>query len=371
MKIIVIIMALILSKNIYAKDTVSESYNIDGYINSLNEVVQKEEGIDVDLNSIYSDIINGKKEAKQNVIQRVISLVISQIKETLKASIAIVLIVLLEMILSSIELDKNSQSVKIAKLVIIASAATILLKNYIEVQEILKNTIKTILYLLELSTTFLTGVLVATGKITTTGTIAPLIMFVTSAILAITNYVFIPLFNLSIVVHITSEISEEIKLEKLANIFRKSSMYVFTTCISIFVFVLALENTISKSLDNVYFKTTQTVVADSVPVVGKFLADSLETVLGATELVGKVGGTLSIISAILITLVPVIKIAIIAFVYKVISSICQMVNNNKALGNVIDFFASIYKDMLGIIIGTMVIFISVTGIIMHTISKIT
>jgi stage III sporulation protein AE len=106
-------------------------------------------------------------------------------------------------------------------------------------------------------------------------------------------------------------------------------------------------------------------------VVGKFLADSLETVLGATELVGKVGGTLSIISAILITLVPVIKIAIIAFVYKVISSICQMVNNNKALGNVIDFFASIYKDMLGIIIGTMVIFISVTGIIMHTISKIT
>ena len=136
MKIIVIIMALILSKNIYAKDTVAESYNIDGYINSLNEVVQKEEGIDVDLNSIYSDIINGKKEAKQSVIQRVISLVISQIKETLKASIAIVLIVLLEMILSSIELDKNSQSVKIAKLVIIASAATILLKNYIEVHHI-------------------------------------------------------------------------------------------------------------------------------------------------------------------------------------------------------------------------------------------
>lgn len=371
MKIIAIIIALILSHNIYATDTISKSYNTEGYINSLNDVIEKEEGIDVDLNSIYSDIINGKKEAKQSIIQEIISFVISQIKDTIKASIAIVLIVLLEMILSSIELNKNSQAVKISKIVIIVSATTILLKNYIEVQEILKNTIKTILYLLELSTTFLTGVLVATGKITTTGSIAPLIMFVTSTIFAITNYIFVPLFNISIVAHITSEISEEIKLEKLANVSRKSSMYIFTTGISIFVFVLALENTISKSIDNVYFKTTQNIVSDSVPVVGKFLADSLETVLGATELVGKIGGTLSIISAVLITVVPVIKIAVIAFIYKIISSISQMLNDNNSLGNIIDFFAKIYKDMLGIIIGTMVVFISVTGIIMHTISKIT
>lgn len=371
MNIVVIIIILLFSRNVYATDKVSESFDIGGYISSLNDVVKNEEGIDVDLNSIYSNIINGKDEEKKNIIQKVVAVIISQIKETIKASTALILIILLETILSSLELDKNSQAVKISKLVIIISATTILLKNYIQVQEILKNTIKTILYLLELSTTFLTGVLVATGKITTTGTIAPLIMFVTSIILTITNYIFIPLFNLAIVAHITSEISDEIKLEKLANLFRKSSMFIFTTCISIFVFVLALENTITKSVDSIYFKTTQNIVADTVPVVGKFLADSLETVLGATELVGKVGGTLSIISAVLIIIVPVIKLVIIMGIYKIISSICQMVSYNKSLGNIIDFFANIYKDMLGIIIGTMVVFISVTGIIMYTISKIT
>ena len=45
MKIILIIIVLILSKNVYANNTIAQSYNMDEYIGSLNDVVKKEEGI--------------------------------------------------------------------------------------------------------------------------------------------------------------------------------------------------------------------------------------------------------------------------------------------------------------------------------------
>lgn len=371
MKIIIFFCILFFSKSVYALDNVSESMNTSNYLNSFKEVIQEQSGLDINPYEMYESLITGESVGTDGIVDKVIDIITSQIRITLKSVVTLFLIVLLTMVLSSIELDKNSDVVKISKIIIAGATAIILLKNYIQIQAMLKDTIGTISYLLQLSSTFLTGVLVATGKITSTGTIAPLIMFISSAIVSVTNFVIIPLFSLSIAVNIVSQMGDSLKLDKLSNMFRKSSMYIYTTGISVFVFVLSLENTISKSIDNIYFKATQNIVSDSVPVVGKFLADSLDTVMGATELVGKVGGTVAIICTILIVLVPIGKVAIVTIMYKLLSALCEIIGQNEEIGKLIDYFSNIYKDIIGIIIGTMVLFVSVIGIIMLTISKIT
>ena len=131
-----------------------------------------------------------------------------------------------------------------------------------------------------------------------------------------------------------------------------------------------METTVTKSIDNVYFKTTQNIVSDVVPVVGKFLSDSLDTVLGATELIGKVGGAVALITVILLVSVPLIKIIIVVVLYKLLSAFSEPINEDKTISTFIDSFTKTYKDMLGILIGIIVLFVMSTGIIMGMISTI-
>ena len=131
-----------------------------------------------------------------------------------------------------------------------------------------------------------------------------------------------------------------------------------------------MESTVTKSIDNIYFKTTQNIVSNAVPVVGKFLSDSLDTVLGATELIGKVGGAVALVSVVLIVSVPIIKLIIIVILYKLLTAFSEPINSDKTIRSFIEGFTKVYKDMLGVLIGIMVLFVMSTGIIMGIISRI-
>ena len=152
--------------------------------------------------------------------------------------------------------------------------------------------------------------------------------------------------------------------------FRKSSLYIFSSIIAIFILILSMESTVTKSIDNIYFKTTQNIVSNAVPVVGKFLSDSLDTVLGATELIGKVGGAVALVSVVLIVSVPIIKLIIIVVLYKLLTAFSEPINSDKTIRSFIEGFTKVYKDMLGVLIGIMVLFVMSTGIIMGIISRL-
>ena len=152
--------------------------------------------------------------------------------------------------------------------------------------------------------------------------------------------------------------------------FRKSSLYIFSSIIAIFILILSMESTVTKSIDNIYFKTTQNIVSNAVPVVGKFLSDSLDTVLGATELIGKVGGAVALVSVVLIVSVPIIKLIIIVILYKLLTAFSEPINSDKTIRSFIEGFTKVYKDMLGVLIGIMVLFVMSTGIIMGIISRL-
>ena len=217
---------------------------------------------------------------------------------------------------------------------------------------------------------FLTGILVASGKITSVGIIQPLLLFVASFICVVTQYIVVPFFTISIAINIISKISTDIKLDKMSGLFRKSSLCIFSSIIAVFVLILSMETTITKSIDGIYFKTTQNIVSDVVPVVGKFLSDSLDTVLGATELIGKAGGIIALIVTILIVSVPVIKIFVVFALYKILAALSEPINEDKILSEFINGFADVYKDMLGILIGITILFVMATGIIMSMLNYI-
>jgi stage III sporulation protein AE len=373
-KVLFLIIFLIISKSVWAEEVdvteIGNSLEIDKYLEVFENYINENNISDFEPKKLYSDLITGNKIDFSNLFDIIISNLFIQVKESTKSVLTLVIIIIIMAILSSMELNENSDVVKISKLVLILSVSSILLKNYIEIVDMFKQIITILSYAMQIVSTFLTGILVASGKITTTGIIQPLILFVSSFICVITEYVVIPFFTISIALNVVSKISDNIKLDKLSNMFRKSSLYIFNFVIAIYILILSMETTITKSIDNIYFKTTQNIVSDVVPVVGKFLSDSLDTVIGATELIGKVGGVVALISILLVVSIPITKILVVFILYKALSAFSEPINEDKLISDFIDDFSNVYKDMLGILIGISILFIMTTGIIMKMISSI-
>ncbi|MGN1013257.1 MAG: hypothetical protein ACI4ON_05490 [Clostridia bacterium] len=351
-------------------ESVSDSLEVNKYLNSFETFIEENNIEGFDIKSIYSELISGQGVNYNNIIDIFVSNLVIQVKESAKTVSTLFIIIVIMAVLSSLQLDKNSDVVKISKLIVIICVSSILLKNYIEIVNMFKDIVKVLSSAMQIVSTFLTGILIASGKITSTGIIQPLLVFIASFIFVVTEYIVIPFFTISIAINIVSKISDNLKLDKISEMFRKSSLYIFSSIIAIFILVLSMETTITKSIDNVYFKTTQNIVSDVIPVVGKFLSDSLDTVLGATELIGKVGGAVALITVIILVSVPLIKILIVVVLYKLLSAFSEPINEDKTISTFIDSFAKTYKDMLGILIGIIVLFVMSTGIIMGMISTI-
>ena len=371
--IILVIFFININNIVFAEDiteSVSDSLEVNKYLNSFETFIEENNIEGFDIKSIYSELISGQGVNYNNIIDIFVSNLVVQVKESAKTVSTLFIIIVIMAVLSSLQLDKNSDVVKISKLIVIICVSSILLKNYIEIVNMFKDIVNVLSSAMQIVSTFLTGILIASGKITSTGIIQPLLVFIVSFICVVTEYIVIPFFTISIAINIVSKISDNLKLDKISDIFRKSSLYIFSSIIAIFILVLSMETTVTKSIDNVYFKTTQNIVSDVVPVVGKFLSDSLDTVLGATELIGKVGGAVALITVILLVSVPLIKIIIVVVLYKLLSAFSEPINEDKTISTFIDSFTKTYKDMLGILIGIIVLFVMSTGIIMGMISTI-
>ena len=371
---LVILFTIIKGNYIFAQDIdnkkIADSYNIENVISLFNSYIDENNIKEFDANLVFNELIESNGKVNDNIIKSSLNFIFEQINTNLKEVLTIFLIIVLSAILNNIELDENSEVTKITKLVIYISLSSILIKNYISTIVVFKEIINKLTTILQTVSTFLIGVVVAIGKVSSSTVIESSILCISNIVCYVVDYIVIPCFSVSIVVNIISKISDNIKLTSLSTLFRKSSLYIFITMIGIMLSVLKLETTITSSMDSLTYKTAQDVVSNVVPVVGGFLSDSLDTVISSTKFIGKVGGVFSIICTGIIVLNPIIKILSIVIVYSIIIAISEPINGDKNIQEILSEFVKLYKDILGIIIGVMVVFVISTAVIMAIIGNI-
>ena len=164
--------------------------------------------------------------------------------------------------------------------------------------------------------------------------------------------------------------SDGIKVDKLSKMFSSTAMWVLGVAFALFLGIMELESSVTTSIDEVTVKTTQAAVSNLIPVVGKFVSDSLEVVMGASEIIGKAVGVIGIIVMIIIALVPIIKIIICSVLYFALSAISELLNTDSKITDLCEAMSKQYKTMLGIMLGVMVTFIIGIGIVINLMGKV-
>ena len=352
----------------YAMDSkiqeLSGSLGLESVLNTLKEYAKE-----IDLVDMSDDLLSGDG-VDYGVIYNFVSKHITlEIKEGIKTALAITIVLVLLGIIKNLELEKDGTIDKVTSLVGFLIIVTMLIKNYSSNVNLFTETITSLTQIVSVISPVMLAILIATGEIVTSGIISPIILFLTGSIGLLVSYIIVPLLTLALVLNIITSCSQTVKLDKLGNICRSSAMWLVSVAFALFLGVLSLETNISTSIDGVTVKTTQAAVSNLVPVVGKFLSDSLEVVMGASELIGKSIGVIGIIVLIIVLIIPLIKFIVISIIYKLLEAFAETIIIDDKIGKIIGAFAKQYVSLVGIMFGIGATFVIAIGIVMSLFGK--
>lgn len=374
--IVGVIILFFITSDIYGVDDnksnvteeIKENFGLSAYLDSIGECVQEANISEFNISDFSNDLISGRGIGYNKIFQNIISLLGKEIFISLKSAILILIIILLMAILNGI--NENSQILNIVYLVCFIAIASITIGNFTQIISMFKNTSDILSKIVQIVSPFLIAILIGTGAITSTGLIQPLILFMASLIGFIITYIIIPCISVSVALNVISSMSDNFKFNELSKMFSKYAIWIIGIVLTLFLGILSLETTLSASVDSLTVNVTQAAFSNFIPVVGKFFSDSLETVIGTSKIIGKTGGVVGIVSMIVISSVPIIKIASVCIVYYLLAAISEIVCKEEKIKKYIKGFGDVYKTLLGILIGINILFIISIGIIINLCGKI-
>ena len=374
--ILVLVFCMLFTSKLYASDLIIEetanTLKLSDMIDSLNEYKENSEiGKELELDDIAQNLITGKNTDYSKIIQKILDIFASNVISVLKNGIAILIVIVLIGIFSSLELDKSSTVSKITFLIAYIVIVTILANMYVGVIESYRKTISILTAVMQTVTPFVMIVMVFSGGIVSSNLIQPMILFIASLVGFLINYIVIPFVTISIVMKIVSSFSDKVRLNRLGDLFSKSGLWITSVVFTLFLSVISVKGSITTSVDSTVIKTTQTAVSNFIPVVGKFVSDSLESIMGATEVIGKTAGVIGIIVMCVVAITPIIQMLVIFLAHKVLAALAETLTDNKNTIGIIDRFAETYKVLLGILIGVLALFVMSSGVLIKLIGNIT
>lgn len=114
-----------------------------------------------------------------------------------------------------------------------------------------------------------------------------------------------------------------------------------------FVGLLSLEGTLSSSVDGLTAKTAKAAVSSFIPVVGKMLGDTVDTVMGCASILKNAVGMVGVIIIIGICIGPVLKLASLTIIYHLGAALCQPIADEKIV-KLLEQMGGTFKILLAI-----------------------
>lgn len=171
--------------------------------------------------------------------------------------------------------------------------------------------------------------MIGLGANVSASTFQPVIAIMSTYIADVFNYFIMPLFMISFVLGLMSNLSSNIKLEKFKNfiygLFKWSVGIVFT----LFFAVITLQGISAGSFDSIGIRTTKFTIKSYVPIMGGYLSDGMDLIMSSTILIKNSLGLVGSLIIIMTVLSPILDIAIFSLMLKLASAILEPLGDNK------------------------------------------
>lgn len=291
------------------------------------------------------------------IFSGVISVFKKEIKENISLMIKILVVVIIHSIVKSISEnlgnDSTSKVIYFLQYIIIA---TFILDSFSSIINLTKTTIQDLVSFMQLLIPLMVTLMLTTGQFAFANIVQPILLLMMNFIGEFVIVFIIPLVMICMVLAVVSNFSKEISVDKLSKFIKKSTLWILGIVLTVFVTTLSLEGTLGGSVDALTAKTAKAVVSDFIPVVGKLIGDTAETIIGCSKVLKSTVGIIGVIVLFSIVIIPIVKISIIWLSFKLTACLCEVVADEKIV-KLIEQISDCYKILLGILSATSVMLI--------------
>lgn len=320
------------------------------------------------INEDYEDMIKDIQEGKfefdyKKLFGNAGKFLIKELKGNIGLAVQIVLISLIMGLLDNLKSGFSSEGVsQIAFYICYILLITLLLASFTNIYNIAKEFVLEINNFTGVLIPIIIGLVAASGGLASVSAIYPVIAFFSQFITMCISKFLLPISMICFALTVVNNISVNVSVSKIVKLLKKLSMWALGVVLTVFVGLVSLEGTVASTVDGVTAKTAKFLFSGGIPVVGKLLGDSVDTILGSTLIIKDAVGFVGVMVLFGLALTPIIKILVVVIVYSVMGAviepfadkrICDCLNGTKEAGGLI--LGMVVTIMVMFIIGTVMI----------------
>ncbi len=322
----------------------------------LTESQKYIQNTDIDIIQVFNDSIGGNIRV-DNVFNNFLKIFGNELVLGIQSMVIILIIIVIHSVLKSIiENLGNDSTTKIAYFLQYLIIATLVINTFTDIIEIVKNAILNIVSYMNLFAPILVTLMLASGSLVVSGSTEMVLVFGINIIGNVIENLIIPLVLISTTISIVSNFSDKVHLSRLSKFFKSAIMWILGIILTVFICLLSIEGTLGSSVDNLTAKTSKAAVSTFIPVVGKVMGDSVDSILGSINILKNSVGIIGVVILTGIVLFPIIKVSILWIIIKMIAAICEIIADDSIV-KLFDEIADSYKILFGILVSVSGMFI--------------
>lgn len=314
----------------------------------------------IDIGEILNSAIKGEIN-NSNIYKKILSQLGNEVQTGIKSLACILAIIIIHSILKAIsESLENDNISKLIYYVQYIAIIAVIMSNFSDIITLVKDTTTNLIGFMNTLIPVLISLMLYTGSITTTSILEPIILFMINFIGNLIQDILIPIILIITSISIISKISDKVQIDKISKFLKSSTIWFLGIVLTIFVGIVSLEGTLASSVDGITAKTAKAIVSSAVPVVGKILGDVVDSVLGCGLILKNAVGFVGVIVIIGICIMPILKLTVLTFSYKLVASVSEVIADSKIV-KLLDEIADIFKILLGVLVAvTFMVIIGIT-----------
>lgn len=298
----------------------------------------------------------------QNIINNISDLFLKEIKENAHNLILFFVIGVISSVVGLLEFkDKSAKDASFFACYTLCAASA--LKILLTILEYAKDVVDSMSDFITKLAPILTTLLLTSGKAVSAGAFHPVLASSVFVVTLIVKKCIIPLAVYGSVLSVANNINEQVQISSFCRLITSVSKWILTASFTIFAGVCGIYGFSAPSLDALGAKTAKFAVGTLVPVVGRFLSDTLETVISASTLMKNAVGGAGIVALFSICAIPLIKITVMLFFLRISSALIEPLTDRR-ISKLLSDMSDIVTVIFGMVITVTVLFIICISIIL-------
>ena len=380
--LLIFLLTLFFLPNLSVSATISNNENVFNNDN-MQEIIKENEK---EISNLYDYIINMKDDIEilkdldpkeyvkslmshgnekmsigNTIFKHITSFIIKEVILVLKGVSTVIIIAVICSLIQNLQNAFSNQTLSnVAFYACYALLIIILSKTFLIGIDIAKETIKELNNFLLVLIPVLSTLLLSAGGISQVATLDPIIILLTNIGPTFYLNILIPIILLGFMLQFANNISNNFKISNLIKHTNQIVLWAQGIFITFFISMLTIRGFTAESLDIVTAKTAKFAVDNFVPIVGKAISDAIATVAGYSILLKNAVSSLGLIIVIAIVLVPIIKIFIMATLYRLTAAIIEPISDNRIVSAISSVGDSLILIMSCVIVVSILFFVMIS-----------